>query len=154
MDNESAVIPIHPDQSSLHSNSTLQSSDQSQQHNSFKTIIDNLDVSVKTRFVRSGTYENKSLHYINSYAVQGRINFGSLVDVKPHSCANSPERNATLLLPSAGDDKAMRDLFITHVSRILTSEIEYFKFTFDVMTLWTGTLSMSIIKKCHQDHQW
>jgi len=79
------------------------------QHNSFKIVFDNIDISVKSCFVR---FENKSLHYINSYAVQGRINFGSLSDVHPHSCANSPDRNAALLLPSVEDDTAMRNLFI------------------------------------------
>lgn len=106
------------------------------QCNSFKIVFDNIDISVKTRFVRSGRFENKSLHYINSYAVQGRINFSSLSDVQPYSCANSPDRNAALLLPSVEDDKAMRNLFITHVSRILTTHMEYFKLTFDDVVEW------------------
>ena len=73
----------------------------------------NIDISIKTRFVRFGRFENKSLHYINSYAVQGQINFDLLSDVQPHTCANSLNRKAALLLPSVEDDKAMRDLFIT-----------------------------------------
>ena len=101
------------------------------QCNSVKIIIDNVDVSVKTRFVRSGRLENISLHYINSYAVQGRINFDSLIDVQPHSCANSPVKNAALLLPSIEYDKTMLNLFVTHVSRILTTHMKYFKLTFD-----------------------
>ena len=48
------------------------------QCNSVKIIIDNVDVSIKTCFVRSGRLENKSLHYINSYAVQGSINLTHL----------------------------------------------------------------------------
>ena len=76
------------------------------------------------------------MHYINSYAVQGQINFDLLSDVQPHTCANSLNRKSALLLPSVEDDKAMRDLFITHVSRILTTHMEYFKLTFDDVVSW------------------
>lgn len=118
-------------------NSTVsQSSDQPQQPNSVKVIFDNVDLSVKSRFLRYDKFGNKSLHYVNSYGTQGRINFASLSDTKPHSCANSPERNAALLLPSAEDDKTMRNLFITHVSRILYTNMEYFKFKFDDVVEW------------------
>ena len=76
------------------------------------------------------------MHYINSYAVQGQINFDLLSDVQPHTCANSLNRKGALLLPSAEDDKAMRDLFIAHVSRILTTHMEYYKLTFDDVVSW------------------
>ena len=106
------------------------------QYNSFKIVFDNIDIAIKTRFVRSGRFENKSLHYINSYAVQRRIDFGSLSDLQPHTCANSPEKKAALMLPSVEDDRAIRDVFITHVSRILVTHMEYFKMTFDGVVDW------------------
>ena len=56
--------------------------------------------------------------------------------MQPHSCANSPDKNAALLLPSVEDDKAMRNLFVTHVSRILTTHMKYFKLTFDDVVDW------------------
>ena len=117
-------------------NPTVRNSNQPQQPNSVKIIIDNVDLSVKSRFSRYDKYGNKSLHYVNSYGTQGRINFGSLLDIKPHLCANSPERNAALLLPSEEDDKVMRNLFITHVSRILYTNMEYFRLTFDEVVDW------------------
>ena len=80
---------------------------------SFKIVIDNIDMSVKSRFMRVDTYRNKSLHYINSYAVLGRINFSRLPDVHPHTCSNSPDKNALLLLPSADDDKSIKSLYDT-----------------------------------------
>ena len=56
--------------------------------------------------------------------------------MQPHSCPNSPDKNAVLLLPSVEDDKAMRNLFVTHVSRILTTHTEYLKLTFDDVVDW------------------
>ena len=93
-------------------------------------------MSVKSRFMRVDTYRNKSLHYINSYAVLGRINFSRLPDVHPHTCSNSPDKNALLLLPSADDDKSIKSLFMTHVARVLISNMTYFKFSFDGLVSW------------------
>jgi len=76
--------------------------------NSFKIVFDNLDISVKTCFMRSDRFENKSLHYINLYGVHRQIYFNSLSDVHPHCCANSPDKISSLLLPSVEDYMAMR----------------------------------------------
>ena len=92
---------------------------------SFKIVIDNIDMSVKSRFMRLDTYRNKSLHYINLYAVLGRINFCELLDVHPYTCSNSPDKNALLLLPSADDDKSIRSLFMTPVARVLVSNMSF-----------------------------
>ena len=110
-------------------------------HNSFKIVIDNIDMSVKSRFMRVDTYRNKSLHYVNSYAVLGRINFSELPDVHPHTCSNRPDKNALLLLPSVDDDKSMRRLFMTHVARVLVTNIKYFKLSFDDIVEWHITHS-------------
>ena len=57
----------------------------------------------------------------------------TLPDVHPDSCMNCPQENAKLLLPSAEDD---RYLFITHVARIVTTHMKYFKFSFDDVVEW------------------
>lgn len=94
-------------------------------------LVDNLDMSVKTRFMRVEKFRNQSLHYVNSYAVQSRIDHNHLPDVYPDSCANSPVANAKLLLPSLDDDTSLRKLFMTHVSRIICSNMKFFEFSFD-----------------------
>ena len=105
-------------------------------HSSFKIVIDNIDMSVKSCLMRVDTYRNRSLHYVNSYAVQGRINFCELSDIHPHTCSNSPDKKALLLLPSVDDDKSMRKLLMTHVARVLVTNMEYFKLSFDGIVEW------------------
>lgn len=106
------------------------------QPKSFKIVVDNIDMAVKTRYMRVEKFQNQSLHYVNSYAVQSRINFNHLSDVYPDSCANAPIVNAKLLLPSVEDDRTLRKLFMTHVSRILTTNMKFFEFSFDGVVDW------------------
>lgn len=46
-------------------------------------VMDNIDVSVKTCYMRYGKYGNKSLHYVNTYGVQNRIDLSTLPDFHP-----------------------------------------------------------------------
>ena len=39
----------------------------------FKLVIDNIDMTVKARFMRMDSHQKRSLHYVNSYAVYSRI---------------------------------------------------------------------------------
>ena len=96
-------------------------------------VIDNLDMNVKSRFMRVNDHRNNSLHYINSYAVQSRIDFSTLPDTHPATCLNSPANNARSLLPSADDDKS---LFTIHVSRILFTHMKFFQQSFDGVVPW------------------
>lgn len=107
-----ASLPSHPPASS--------------QHLSYKLVGDNLDKSVKARYLRVEGSRNQSLHNFHSFAVRDRIDFSSLPDVLPHSCLNSPKQRALALLPSTDDDNALKELFGTHVSRILAKHIPYF----------------------------
>ena len=86
---------------------------------------------VKARYMRAEKFQNQSLHYVNSYAVQSRIHHNHLPNVYPDSCTNSPVVNAKLLLPSLDDDKSIRKLFMTHISRILCSNMKFFELSFD-----------------------
>ena len=95
-------------------------------------------MSVKSRFMRIDTYGNRSLRYITSYAVLERINFSGLPDVHLHTCSNSPDKNALLLLPSS-------DELMTHIARVLVSNTIYFKFSFDGLVNW------HIKHECHKE---
>ena len=104
---------------------------------SYKLVGDNIDKSVRARYLRyDGGYGNRSLHYVHYFAVLNRIDFSGLPDVHPHTCQNSPQQIAVSLLPSADDDAILRHLFVTHVSRILCTHIPFFKSTFGDVVEW------------------
>lgn len=86
--------------------------------------------------MRSEGHRNKSLHYFHSFAIQDRVDFSHLPDSFPSSCANSAKKIAIGLLPDADDDKALHESFTTHISRILVTNIPYFKFTFGDVVQW------------------
>ena len=80
-------------------------------------------MTVKAQYMRVEKFRDQSLHYVNSYAVQSRIDHSHLLDMHPQSCMNSPTKNAELLLPSVEDDLSLRKLFMTHISRIIVYNI-------------------------------
>ena len=98
--------------------------------------IDNIDMTVKSRFMRMDNHRNQSLHYVNAYAVQSRINFTDLPDTHPDTCSNKPTKNSSLLLPSNDDDYSLRSLFATHVSRIAYTYMKFFQICFDGVVDW------------------
>lgn len=106
------------------------------QHVSYKLVGDNIDKAVKARYMRVEGSRNQSLHYFHFFAVLDRIDFSPLPDVFPHLCFNCPKQMALALLPSTNDDMTLRQLFVTHVSRILTTHIPFFKFAFEDVVEW------------------
>ena len=102
----------------------------------YKLVGDNIDKGIKARYMRSEGDRNRSLHYFHSFAVQNRVDFSHLSDVFPDTCFDSPERTALALLPSADNDKAMRHLFATYISRILVTHMPFFKVAFDDVVKW------------------
>lgn len=103
---------------------------------SYKLVGDNIDKSVKTRYMRLEGGRNQSLHYFHCFAVLNRIDFTEFPDVQPQLCLNSPDILASTLLPSAEDDQTLRNLFMTHVSRILCTHIPFFKVGFEDVVEW------------------
>ena len=101
----------------------------------FKLVGDNIDKNVKARYQRQD-HQNKSLHYFNSFALQSRIDFSELANVLPATCVNSPHNVCLSLLPSVEDDKALRHHFITLVSHILMTHMQFFKISFDNAMDW------------------
>ena len=103
---------------------------------SYKLVGDNIDKKVKSRYMRLNGHRNKSFHYFHSFAVQNRIDISSLLDVLPHGCPNHPCKVALGLLSSAQDDKALRQHFVTLISRVLYTHIPFFNFSFDGVIDW------------------
>ena len=101
----------------------------------YKIVGDNLDKSVKARYMHDGA-GNQSLHYFHYFAVKNRVNLSNLPDVHPQTCMPSPELKAVIMLPSAEDDKDLCRLFAVHVSRVLATHIPYFKYAFDDVVEW------------------
>ena len=97
---------------------------------------DNVDKSVKARYMQMEQYSNKSLHYFHSFAVQNRIVFNYLPDVSPASCSNHPCEVARSLLPSSRHDAIIQSHFVTIISRILYSHMAFFKMVFDGCVEW------------------
>ena len=102
----------------------------------FRLCGDNIDKTVKRRYIRSDTRKTESIHYFHSYAVADRIDFSSLSDTVPPIPRVDIAQLATSLLPSQDDDAALRKNFATLVSRILFDNIEFFKLTFDGVIEW------------------
>ena len=105
-------------------------------HFGYKLVGDNIDMVVKARYVQVGVLGNRSLHYFHFFAVKNRVDFILLPDVHPDTCLPSSTQMANALLPSANDDKLLRDHFVVHVSRILSTYLPYFKFAFEDVVEW------------------
>ena len=102
----------------------------------YKVVGDNIDKGMKARYMRYDAHCNKSIHYFHSFAVLNRVDFSSLPDEHPNTCLNHPYKVALSLLPSADDDRALRKLFVVHISRILFTHVPYFRLSFDGVIEW------------------
>lgn len=99
----------------------------------FKLVGDNVDKTVKARYMRMDRYSNKSLHYFHCYAVLNRIQF-NLPDESP--VLSESREIARSLLPSPVHDEQMQAYFVIIISRILYSNMDYFKVSFDSCVKW------------------
>ena len=105
-------------------------------HFGYKLVGDNIDMSVKARYVQVGVSRNRSLHYFHTFVVKNRVDLRHLSDVHPDTCLPSSEQIACRLLPSTDDDKKLQSRFVAHVSRILATYLPYFKFAFEDVVEW------------------
>ena len=98
---------------------------------------DNIDKNVKRRYYRSDTSANtNSLHYFHYYAVKDRIDFSNMEE-DPIQCEQEDRKQLALsLLPSSDDDTELRNNLCVLISRVLYSNIPYFKYTFDGVIEW------------------
>ena len=93
---------------------------------------DNVDKSIKHRYMRSDTSGNVSdIHYFHSYAVKNRISTNGLSEASPATPTLDAKQVAVSLLPSADDDSTISKNFVTLVSRVLVDHLPFFKYSFD-----------------------
>ena len=102
----------------------------------YRLCGDNIDKTVKPRYMRSDSHKTESIHYFHSYAVANRVDFSDLSERTPPLPSVDLWQLASSLLPSPDDDATMRNNFATHVSRVLVNNIDFFKVTFDGVVDW------------------
>lgn len=97
----------------------------------FKVIGDNLDSTVRPRYMRKfGGFKTQSLHLFHAYAVQDRIDISNFCDIPLPTCLNSPENLAISLLPTKEDDDITKKNFTCLFSRILVESCPFFETMF------------------------
>ena len=104
----------------------------------FKIVGDNLDKTVKPRYMRINK-QARSLNYFNSFAVKDRIDLSSLSSLKP---VIDDDVNVQDLLPSSEIHSEVLKNVAVLVSRILVDNISVFN-----LTLETVISSTSIMMK-------
>ena len=107
----------------------------------FKLVGDNLDKTVKPRYMRSDR-QTQSLHYFQSYAVKDRVNSSGLSDNLPVSSWHTPDELCRTLLPSKNDSMSIHANFEIHAARLLVKNLPAMKLAFDDLVDW------------HIDHQY
>ena len=117
---------------SQHSLSQEQVQCTSSEYPTFKIVGDNIDKTVKPRFMRSDC-QSKQLHYFHHYAVRDRVDMSTLSD-EPPSPPASPESLPESLLPSEADNQVLAENFAIHISRILTPHLAFFKDSHSTIT--------------------
>lgn len=102
----------------------------------YRLCGDNIDKTVKQRYMRCDVQKTASIHHFHSYAVANRIDFSDLSDITPPLPQVSLRQLAISLLPSTDDDMAIRHNFAIHISRVLVDNLDYFSRTFDGVVNW------------------
>lgn len=100
-------------------------------NNGFKLCGDNVDKTVRERYMRINSGGVLSLHYFHIYGVLDRVNFSHL---SPHMCQSLPQNSSDAMasiLPTPEDDSKLRDNFIILITRIIVNHIDVFKFSFE-----------------------
>ena len=98
---------------------------------------DNIDKNVKQRYFRTNkTPGIRSLHYFHYYAVKDRVDFSGMGEECIACTQTDLEQVALSLLPTPEDDEVLKTNICTIVSRILFSNVPYFKQTFDGVIDW------------------
>ena len=102
----------------------------------YRICGDNIDKTIRPRYMRCDGGKANSIHYFHSYAVADRINFSDLSEDTLPLPNVSNEQLAISLLPSIEDDVATCKNFATLVSRALVNNVDFFKLTFDGVVEW------------------
>ena len=91
----------------------------------FKLVGDNIDKSVKPRFMRSD-HQTRLLHYFHHFAVKDRVDMHSFSETPPPLPSSDVLTLAQGILPSSLDNKTLKENLAVHISCILTSHMLFF----------------------------
>ena len=115
MENESMAVPSPVDSSDV-------CTSPASINTGYKLVFDNIDKTVKPRHMRIDS-QTKSLHYVQAYAVKDRIDYSCEASERNRDS----EVNLYDILPSAHDYQKLKNNFAVHVSRVITSHLDFFK---------------------------
>ena len=102
----------------------------------FHICGDNIDKTIKQRYMRVGKSASNEIHYFHSYAVSDRIDFSDLSETVIPTTMQDPRQIALSLLPTPEDDQAIRNNMCILMSRIIFENMEFAKVTFDGVVNW------------------
>ena len=99
-------------------------------YHSYKLVGDNIDLSIKPRYMRYDRFKHQSLHYFHMYAVQNRINVSDLCRQKKGTTPVPISEIASSLLPSKADGT-----FAIFIARTLVDHLSFFSVTFSGISI-------------------
>ena len=145
-------VPIPPSTYHIEESSPTQQQSSTTEVPGYRLCGDNVDKSVKHRYMRSDASSNvSSIHYFHSYAAKNRVNTSGLSDAAPDSPAKDQKKIALSLLPSPSDDSIMKENFAIHLSRVLVEHVPFFEHSFDGAVSWHVTYKYSEQMKLKSD---
>ena len=106
----------------------------------YKIVGDNIDFTVRARYMRTDGRQDQSLHYYHTYAIRDRIDLSRFpfhFPKIPHPTNSSTLRSLALeMLPSSSDNTALSNNIAILVSRVLVENLSFFKSTFSDVVKW------------------
>ena len=95
----------------------------------YKLVIDNVDKTIKPRNPTIDA-QTQSLHYVQVYAVEDRVDYSKL-------SSSSPSRGASVysMIPTTADYQILKDNFNILVARVVVEYIPYFADDFKGLTV-------------------
>ena len=99
----------------------------------YKIVFDNLDKTVKPRYMRSDA-QAQSLHYVQGFAMKDRIDYSCFSEK-----LDNGEVNLYSVLPNSEDDQLLKQNFAIHICRIIADYLSIFKE--DFKNLYSTTYS-------------
>ena len=102
----------------------------------YKLLGDNIDLSIKSRFMKMEDHRNSSYHFFHCCAVQDRVNLSHLSCEKADSCLNSFSNMALEILPSIESDSELINNVAVIVSRVLATHMQFFSITLGDVVTW------------------
>ena len=98
---------------------------------------DNIDKSIKPRYMRSELKGKDLLHYFHFFAVSNRIDTSEQLHTPPPPpCHLSHKACALSLLPTIEDDHALQQNMAILISRILVNHFDSLNFSFSDVVQW------------------